>query len=54
MLFFYLFPILTHSETLLHHKQTSTVLTDVHLKRNVVSKTQGDTHGQTLVELFFI
>lgn len=45
------FPI--RSEALQHRNQTSTVLTDVRLKRNVVSKTQGDTHWQTLGELFF-
>lgn len=48
------FPILIHSEALLHCKQTSTVLTDVCLKRNEVFKTRGDTYWQTLRELFFL
>lgn len=42
-----------HRESSLHHNQTSTVLTNISSKRNVVSKTQGSMYLQTLGKLFF-
>lgn len=53
MLFLCPFSSPIHRESYLHHNQTSTVLTNISLKRNVASKTQGSIYLQTLGKLFF-